>query len=273
MSLLRAAAFEAPFRSFLRAALRFGLGSWHQAALFDALPYNFYAVGLEAAVRSAQMFQQGSFTAIEFGVAGGNGLMSLISHARSLRRLTGLDVQVVGFDAGAGLPECSDWRDAPWLFNPGDYPCDIDALRKRIDGGAELIIGDIRETLPLWLSQPHPPIGFASIDVDYYSSSKPILENFRTCPGDRLLPISALYFDDVDLFGMPSRAGELAAISEFNSEATDRFIDRADWLRCSRPFPEAPWLRKMFDLYCLDERRMQHEPRSVRRHDLVPVGR
>src|SRR2546423_1541528 len=95
---------------------------FHLAAKFDALAYNPYGNGLVAACEIAKRFGLSAFSAIEFGVAGGNGLIRLCRYSRILSRHYQIDIRVFGFDSGSGLPEPCDYRDAPWLWISGDFP-------------------------------------------------------------------------------------------------------------------------------------------------------
>src|SRR5579862_5305691 len=52
-------------------------------------------------------------SAIEFGVAGGNGLVALERHADYVRKETGVEVMTYGFDTGRGMPPPIDYRDMP----------------------------------------------------------------------------------------------------------------------------------------------------------------
>src|SRR5262249_27138323 len=61
-------------------------------------------------------------SAIEFGVAGGNGLVILEVIAREVAELMGVEVDVYGFDTGKGYPKPVDYRDSPNLFQESDYP-------------------------------------------------------------------------------------------------------------------------------------------------------
>ena len=267
----RALLNEPPFRFFCRAILKAGVGTWRQKALFDALPYSQYATGLQTACRYADTFGEKKFTAIEFGVAGGNGLLALARHAQQIKRHTGIEVDVVGFDTGIGLPAIEEWRDAPWLYSPGDYPGDPSALRKRLQGRAELVLGDVRHTFREWLrGERRAPIGFISIDVDYYSSTAEILDNLASCAAETLLPIASVYFDDILCFGVPRCAGELAAVEEFNRNNSTRQFDRADWVSEFRPYRDALWLQRLFDLYSFDHAKMKcTSSRQARRLDLA----
>lgn len=258
-------------RFVCRAMLMAGLGSWEQSALFDALPYSQYATGLTAACRYADAFGEKEITAVEFGVAGGNGLVALSDHAQQIQRHMGIKVNVVGFDTGEGLPPVEDWRDAPWLYSQGDYPSDTSATKRRLEGRATLVIGEIRNTFSGWLhNDARAPVGFISIDVDYYSSTVAILDVLASCKSEALLPIASVYLDDILCFGVPRCAGELAAVEEFNRNNPTRQFDRADWVGEFRPYREALWLKRLFDLYCFDHPKMRYSgTRRIRRLDLA----
>lgn len=241
------------------------------AADFDALSYTAYGVGLLVAAQYAEREGSPGFTAVEFGVAGGNGLLALSKYAELASRLTGLKIQVVGFDAGGGLPESEDPRDAPWHWNAGDFPCNLTTLRERLPIDADVIIGRIEDTLPSWLRNgTRLPIGFVSVDVDYYSSTKAICTALRDAPTTSILPLIECYFDDYLHAFVPRRVGGAAALSEFNSISSQRFFDRDDWLSEGRPYAERLWLRRMHTFYSLDHPSMQsRKARGPERLDLV----
>lgn len=271
---LRGLIFEPPFRLLVKAALTNGLArryAFEWAALFDAVRYPSYAAGLQAACKYAGLAGQKGFTAIEFGVAGGNGLVELCKYAATLSEHTGLKIKVAGFDAGSGLPKTDDRRDAPWVWNPGDFPSDVNRLRRILPPDAEFILGAIQETLPKWINDKlELPIGFVSIDVDLYSSTVAICKTIENVDVRSLLPFVSFYFDDALRFLTPRSTGELAAVAEFNSRNSDRQFDRDDWMTEDRPFAERLWLRRMYSLCCFDHPAMRsHENREVARLDLL----
>jgi hypothetical protein len=45
------------------------------------------------------------------------------------------------------------------------------ALEKRLAGRAELILGDVSETIPLWQAPADAPLGAVMFDLDLYTSS------------------------------------------------------------------------------------------------------
>jgi hypothetical protein len=63
---------------------------------------------------------------------------------------------------------------------------------------AELIIGELSETIPSFMKKlnPESPVGYVVIDVDYYSSAKEALISL-SYDSSNYLPITFLYFDDI----------------------------------------------------------------------------
>ena len=108
----------------------------------------------------------GSVSLVEFGVAGGNGLVALEMIADRIEHHLGVKTSVFGFDTGKGLPRPQDARGCPDLFPEGTYPMDIDKLRRRLRR-AQLILGMVDETVPLFVSTYKPaPVAFVSVDLD-----------------------------------------------------------------------------------------------------------
>jgi hypothetical protein len=264
---------EPPVRLIIKAALTNSLArqyAFEWAALFDAFRLPWYAVGLQTACKYAGLAGIKGFTAVEFGVAGGNGLIELSKYASRLSEKTGLKIQVAGFDTGAGLPPSGDRRDAPWLWNAGDFPCDVKRLREVLPSGVDLVLGRIEETLPGWLETITLPVGFISIDVDLYSATAAICETMGKAPANQLLPFVSCYFDDIHRYLTPECVGEMAAISEFNREHQDRQFSRDNWLCEDRPYGDRFWLKRMYSLCCFDHPVMRkHQSRAVSHLDLI----
>ncbi|MER6366316.1 hypothetical protein [Kitasatospora sp. NPDC001527] len=212
-----------------------------------------YAYGVRRATESAARLGHRGVTVVEFGVAGGNGLLALAEHARYYAAATGVAVRVVGFDSGAGLPAAEDPRDLPYLFAPGYYTMDHDRLRARM-GPAELVIGDLARTLPEYLDaragvlRDHP-VGFVALDLDYYSSTATALDLFRGAAHAHLLPRVTCYLDDLP--GTIERIGEAAAVADFNAAHHDRAIGRVLGLRAFTPF-DPPWADQIYVHHRLD---------------------
>jgi hypothetical protein len=166
-----------------------------------------------------------SFSAIEFGVAGGNGLLALEGYARRLERRFGLTIEIYGFDRVSGLGEPADWRDIPYAWKPGYFAMEPAKLKPRL-GRARLVEGDIAETAPRFFAEVGPaPIGCVFVDVDYFSSTKACLTLFDAGPETRL-PRVPCYFDDL---GNGNRfTGEFGAIRDFNARHDMQKLARND---------------------------------------------
>jgi hypothetical protein len=245
---------EPPLRIVARALLKLLPVSVETRALWELSARPAYLVGVLEAARQAQREGVGEIAAIEFGVAGGEGLLALEAEAAAVEAATGVRIRVFGFDRGRhGLPEfIGDYRDHPDVWRPGDYPMDEEALRRRLSPRTELVLGNVRDTVPAFVERADvPPVGFVSVDVDLYSSSRDALR-VLSHPAARTLAHVPLYFDDVDFFFNHRFAGELLAIEEFNREHEGVKIDRWRGVRVDRPFPERPFLDKLYVAHRLE---------------------
>jgi len=212
-----------------------------------------YAYGMLRAADLAKALGHASITVVEFGVATGNGLLCMVEHARKIEAETGVFVRVVGFDTGSGLPPTTGYKNHPELWREGDFSMeDQKRLLAKLDGRAELILGDIKDTILPFADalDGSSPIGFVSIDTDIYSGAKDALRGFSKAP-ECYLPAVSMYFDDVGSFFSNQWCGELVAIEEFNQENSLRKIDNDRSLRY-RPVPYMPWYDHMYVLHVLD---------------------
>lgn len=202
--------------------------------------------------RISRALQIQRIAALEFGVAGGNGLIALESAAAVTADLLGVDVESFGFDTGTGMPEPVDHRDVPWVIKEGYFPMDEQALRGRLTK-AQLVLGPVAETVQEWSRSGHPPIGFVAFDLDYYSSTMQafgVLEG----PAERILPRVPCYFDDVFGYGWSDFTGERAAIADFNASHEQRKIGKIHGLRYELPRSEfmRPWHEQLYLLHAFD---------------------
>ncbi|HVA59295.1 MAG TPA: hypothetical protein VNG13_02015 [Mycobacteriales bacterium] len=211
-----------------------------------------YLWGVLHAARLASALGLASVSAVEFGVAGGNGLIALEWAADAAERLFPVRVDVFGFDIGTGMPPPQDARDLPWAIEPGILPMDEPELRARLRR-AELVIGRVEDTLGGWLSREPPPVGFAAFDLDLYTATRAALTVFEA-PAERLLPRVACYFDDIFGYGWSDFAGERAAIIDFNDTHGHRKIGPLHGLKYELPaeeyhraWPEQIYLAHIFD--------------------------
>ena len=243
---------EPPFRLFAKHTLALFPCSVQTRARWDISPRPHYLMGTLFAAQRALAEGVREICVMEFGVAGGNGLIALQSEAEAVEQATGVGIRVFGFDAGpGGLPNfCGDYRDHPDQWMPGDYPMDVDRLKARLTPRTTLVLGDVRENIERFRTEHAPsPIGFVSIDVDLYSSTVAALRVLELCP---ILRHVALYFDDTHLWACNRWAGELLAIDEFNNQHANLKIDQWRGLRHRRPFPEAFWLDHMYICHDLE---------------------
>ncbi len=229
-------------------------GDFRQKESFGLIDRPNYAYGLLRAADTAKFFGLSAVTACEFGVATGRGLMNLVRVSALVTEVTGIRFRVVGFDTGAGLLPPTGPKDHPELWMSGDFAMqDPDELRSRLAGQAELIIGDIANTIDPFMSSLRGdcPLGFVSIDVDVYSATVSSLKGLAG-PHDRYLPAVSFYFDDTLFYFANEACGELAAIAEHNAQVPHRPIYPDRSLPGWRPDSYAPWYRAMYVAHILD---------------------
>jgi hypothetical protein len=187
---------------------------------------------------------------IEFGVAGGNGLVAMERHAERIEKLFSIEIEVYGFDRATGLPHPIDYRDFPYAAAAGMYVMDVDKLRRRLTR-SKLVIGDIEQTVRSFFADYNPaPIGAIAYDMDYYSSTIDSLKMFDMGE-ENFLPRSFCYFDDtvsdtIDLCN--DYIGERLAIEEFNRAHEFIKVTRPYYflLRAPQIWHHQIWVTHMF---------------------------
>lgn len=229
-------------------------GSYSQKIEFDLIIRQQNAFGLVKAAQFAKELGIESITAIEFGVAAGAGLLNICEIAKNITKETGVKFKIYGFDTGAGMPPPRDYRDQPEIFKEGHFPMvDRKKLLQALPENAQLIIGNITETVPEFIKtlSKESPVGFISVDVDYYWSAKECLTVLLGEP-EKYLPMTVVYLDDI---GVPSAnpwVGELLAVNEFNAEHLHRKIHPYTFLRSQRIFKQTRWIEQIFIMHTLD---------------------
>ena len=228
-------------------------GSFRLKVAFDLVLRSQHAYALLKAADDAKKIGIERVSVIEFGVANGAGLFNIQSIAKRVTKTTGIFFDIYGFDTGEGMPPPTSYKDHPDLYAEGDFPMDFEKLQNALDPNTKLVIGPINETIPKFLEQDFKssPIGFISIDVDYYSSSVEslkVLEKKSTA----YLPRVTIYLDDLQDDSHNSWCGELAAINEFTQDHEYRKIERHTFLRGYRIFKNARWIDHMFFAHILD---------------------
>ena len=211
-----------------------------------------YTWGVLHAASIAVRTNRERISVVEFGVAGGNGLVALERAALAAERELDVAVDVLGFDTGEGLPAPRDHRDAPFLMDAGDFPMDRDALTSRLER-AELVLGDVAQTIPTFADADPAPVGFISFDLDYYSSTRDALAVLAG-PPQTLLPRVLCYFDDTHGYPWGDFNGARLAIREYNDAHADRKLAELHGLRHLLPrseyeqrWPDAMYVAHAFD--------------------------
>lgn len=234
-------------------------GSLRSKIACDLILRHQHAYALLAAADEAKRLGFERTTIIEFGVAAGAGLMNLQQIANRIEKATGIGFDIYGFDSGTGMPPPESFKDHPDLYQAGDFPMDQTALKARLQTNTRLVIGDVSDTVSQIIKEGFEkrPIGFVSIDVDYYRST---VDSLRILESDakNYLPKVIVYLDDLEDMAHNSRCGELAAVYEFNEAHPMRFIERHAFLRGYRLFKNARWIDHIFQCHVLD-----HETRNV----------
>src|SRR5204863_3921718 len=132
---------------------------------FELINRPHYAWGLLAAADAASAAGLPGVLALEFGVAAGAGLLNMAVIAERVSAVTGVDVRVVGFDTGKGMPPPADYRDHPDHYFTGYFAMDVDRLRAALPSRARLVVGDVSDTATAFVDDVDPlrPIGFVAL--------------------------------------------------------------------------------------------------------------
>ena len=220
---------------------------------FDVFPRPHFAYGVYNAARQAKALGIPRISAIEFGCAGGNGLVALEAVAKEVSANVGVEIDIYGFDMGEGLPRPLDYRDLPYAWQAGQFKMDVPKLQARLKT-TQLVIGDVAETVgPFRQRQDVAPIGFVSFDLDYYTSTAAALRIFDG-GSDHLLPRIYCYFDDIigpDNELHTEYSGELLAIREFNDSHPMAKLAPIHGFSRKRIFTAA-WNDMMYVLHAFD---------------------
>jgi hypothetical protein len=207
-----------PLRALIirRLLKRWPIGPYRERLNAGAVDRPAYGFCLFHAAEQAKALGFKAISAIELGVAGGNGLIAMCRHRDEIKKALGIDVHLYGFDTGAGLPSSNDPRDVLYCWAPGSYAMDRPALEERLAGRAKLIFGNVADTAAEWQALPDAPLGAILFDLDFYSSTTAAFK-LLTCKN--ALPRIWCYFDEVT--GRPLQAltdyiGEREAIRQFN---------------------------------------------------------
>lgn len=164
---------------------------------------------------------------IEFGCAGGAGLIALETICKKVSEKTGVEIEIYGFDTGEGLPEPKGYKDLPYHWQKGFFAMEKNKIEAKLKR-AKIIYGDVESTIDTFTKKYNPAvIGCVFHDLDFYSSTKASFKLFAE-DESHFLPRSFHYFDDiigteVELYN--NWTGERLAINEFNYENDSRKFD------------------------------------------------
>jgi hypothetical protein len=237
-------------------------GTFREQEELGLLERSNYAYGMLRAADLARFMGLKRVTVCEFGVATGNGLIAMIEHAARIEREAGVSFRIVGFDTGEGLPQIGGYEDHPELWSPGDFAMvNKDELINRIGGRAELLLGDIKNTVSGFVASlsREAPLGFISVDVDIYSATCSALRCLDG-PAECYLPAISMYFDDVSFYFANRWCGELRAIDEFNRDHELRKIDNDRALKHRLIETPSLWHSHMYVAHILDHQLRAHPP-------------
>ena len=224
----------------------FNIGNYEFKIAFNATNQrNNYAYCIFNAAKLAKSLGLLKISVIEFGCAGGNGLIAIEDIVKEVEKVFGIKIEVYGFDTGEGLPEPVDYKDLEYHWKKGFYKMDKEYLEYKLKI-SKIILGNVKDTVPNFISKYNPaPIGCIFHDLDYYSSTK---QSFLIFNEDNInfLPRVYNYFDDIiggetELYN--DWTGERLAIKEFNEENKEKKLSPAYHL-ITRPI-KYTWYHKI----------------------------
>lgn len=231
------------------------LGGFRAKVAFDLVERRRYAFPLLKAADYAKAQGIRKIHVLEFGIAAGAGLVNLAWLAGQVTAETGVEIGVVGFDAGTGMPRPRDHRDYPEEFIEGDFPLpDKAALARVLPANVRVVYGPVAETVRDFVAGIDAPIGFAVLDLAYYSSTVEALAAL-TGPPELYLPMTLVYLGAIRIDNANPAVGELLAVREFNASRPLRQIHPFTSLRDKRVFRRAAWLDQIHTLHVLDHPR------------------
>lgn len=256
-----------PIRIYMLQLLmrKFNLGTFEQRLKYDAIAYPGYAYGMYSAALQARSLGLKKISAIEFGVATGNGLIAMEKHAIEIYNSTGVEFEIYGFDSGKGLPKPTDYRDQGYFWGESFFPMDQKKLENNLNF-SKLIIGEIESTIKTFIKDEATfPIGFIGFDLDYYSSTKASFEIFKL-KDDLLLPRVECYMDDVgstELLVASKGTGVLKAIEDFNNiNRKEEKIFKKEGVSQFRIIPLF-WNEKLYVFHRFDHAQYNHLVKGI----------
>lgn len=243
-----------PQRAVLKAWKSLGTASLANKLEYDLFERPHYAYCLANAARLARALDVPKISALEFGVAGGRGLLALEALCPEIEKAYGVEIEIWGFDTGEGLPDPVDYRDLPYIWKAGFYKMDQTALKAQLDR-ARLVLGDVKDTVPTFFEDHSPaPVGAAFFDLDFWSSTRDSFGVFSKGT-ETILPRVFCYCDDVisnEGGGVLSEdVGQLRAIADYNDDTRERKLRQIAGLPEKRRL-RAVWPHQIFVHHAFD---------------------
>lgn len=223
-----------------------------------------YALDMLQAVWQSKLAGYDQITVIELGVANGHGLRSLCDASAWYQEQFDIGISVVGFDSGQGLYSPIDYRDHPEMWDSGDYAGSEQRIREWLPKNADLIIGDVKDTIPAFVGKftDSAPLAFVSLDLDYYSSTVSCFPLFEM-PAKNYLPAMPVHVDDAhNIITYSPWTGVSLAINEFNDTHNMRKFE----------YKEPHWrIDNFYVFHVLDHPFRTGEIKPPHRIDCVPL--
>jgi hypothetical protein len=242
-----------PGRIPLKVWKRYPVGSFKLRLDYDIFERPPYAYCVYHAARLANALNIRKISVVEFGVAGGNGLVNLENLGRQVEGEVGPEIEIYGFDRGSGLPNPVDYRDLPYIWMAGFYKMDMARLQ-RVLVRSQLVLGDIADTVGSFFENYSPaPLGAVFFDLDFYSSTRDALKIFDGANA-KMLPRVYCYCDDVissDNGLLSDSVGQLLAIREYNESHPNRNLAPIAGFRHTRSVP-AQWNDQIYIHHSFD---------------------
>ncbi len=167
---------------------------------------------------------------IELGVRHGSGLSFIVKIAEHLTDKIGMKYHIYGFDTFGGMPDLVGSEDHHEIWSKGQFKPKhtYDEMVELFKGKATLIKGDVKDTVGKFLVDQldiNYPIGFISLDLDLYSSTRSGLKVLEDVNYNKYIPAVTMIADNQDyLITYNDWCGEGLAIKEFNEDNKFRKI-------------------------------------------------
>jgi hypothetical protein len=114
----------------------------------------------------ARLLNYKKISVIEFGCAGGRGLLAAEMHINEITKIFDVSIELYGFDTGTGLPAPRDYRDLPYYYQPSSFKMDHNTLQPKLKA-AKLVFGDVKETCHNFSknTMPHRSAAYFTISI------------------------------------------------------------------------------------------------------------